>query len=89
MRQVLAWAVGRGPSRALADGLLGRAIALFNMGQVAEAAGEARQALAMAREIGYPAGRCWPWATSASPPVTAMTWTAGCSSPGPPRRPAA
>ena len=49
-------AVGRGPSRALADGLVGRAIALFNLGRTAEAAGEARQALAMAREIGYPAG---------------------------------
>ncbi len=49
-------AVGRGPSRALADGLVGRSIALFNLGRTAEAAGEARQALAMAREIGYPAG---------------------------------
>ena len=49
-------AAGRGPSRALADGLSGRAIALVNMGQAAEAAGEARRALAVARETGYPAG---------------------------------
>ncbi len=49
-------AAGRGPSRALADGLLGRAGALFNMGRTGEAADEGRQALAKAREIGYPAG---------------------------------
>jgi predicted ATPase/DNA-binding CsgD family transcriptional regulator len=46
----------RGPSRALADGLVGRAVALNNMGHTAEAAGQARQALAVAREIGYRAG---------------------------------
>ena len=46
----------RGPSRALADGLSGRALALVNMGQAAEAAGEARRALAVVREVGYPAG---------------------------------
>jgi predicted ATPase/DNA-binding CsgD family transcriptional regulator len=49
-------AAGRGPSRALADGLIGRMAALFNMGRAAEAAGEARQALAAARETGYRAG---------------------------------
>ena len=49
-------AAGRGPSRAMADGLLGRTAALFNMGRTDEAADEGRQALAMAREIGYPAG---------------------------------
>ena len=58
---------GRGPSRALADALSGRAMDLLNMsriaeaagdarGAVAEAAGDARRALAMAREIGYRAG---------------------------------
>jgi predicted ATPase/DNA-binding CsgD family transcriptional regulator/DNA-binding XRE family transcriptional regulator len=47
---------GRGPSRALADGLRERALALVNLGRAAEAAGDARQALAVAREIGYPAG---------------------------------
>jgi len=46
----------RGPSRALADGLAGRAVALNNMGHTAEAAGQARQALAVAQEIGYRAG---------------------------------
>ena len=47
---------GRGPSRALADGLVGRAVALVNMGRAAEAADEARRALAVAREIGYRTG---------------------------------
>ena len=40
----------------LADGLAGRAAALSTMGRYAEAAGEARRALAVARELGYPAG---------------------------------
>ena len=46
----------RGPCRALADGLAGRSGALSQMGRYAEAAGEARRALAVARELGYPAG---------------------------------
>jgi predicted ATPase len=50
-------AAGRGPSRALADGLMGRAGALANMGRVAEAVGDARRSLAVAREIGYRAGQ--------------------------------
>jgi predicted ATPase/DNA-binding CsgD family transcriptional regulator/transcriptional regulator with XRE-family HTH domain len=45
-----------GPCRALADGLGGRSKALFNMGQIAEAAEEARCSLAVAQEIRYPAG---------------------------------
>jgi DNA-binding CsgD family transcriptional regulator len=49
-------AAGRGPSRALADGLFGRAVALDNLDRVGEAAEEARRSLAVAREIGYPAG---------------------------------
>jgi predicted ATPase/class 3 adenylate cyclase len=49
-------AAGRGPSRALADGLMGRAVALNNMGQAREAAEEARWSVAVAREIGYPTG---------------------------------
>ncbi len=49
-------AAGRGPSRALADGLAGRAGALVNLDKAAEAAGEARRSLAVAREIGYRAG---------------------------------
>jgi predicted ATPase/DNA-binding CsgD family transcriptional regulator len=44
----------RPPSPALADALLGRAAVLLYSGQIAEAAGEARQALAVARERGYP-----------------------------------
>jgi predicted ATPase len=44
------------PSRALADGLAGRAILLLNMGRTGEAAGETRRSLAVAREIGYPEG---------------------------------
>ena len=50
-----ATAAGR-PSRALADGLAGRAVLLLNMGRTGEAAGEARRSLAVAREIGYPEG---------------------------------
>jgi hypothetical protein len=46
----------RGPSRALADALAGRAAVLRVMGRIAEAAGHARRSLALAREIGYPAG---------------------------------
>jgi predicted ATPase/DNA-binding CsgD family transcriptional regulator len=49
-------AAERGPCRALADGLAGRSGALSQMGRYAEAADEARRALAMAREVGYPAG---------------------------------
>ena len=48
-------AAGRGPSRALAHGLAGRAVALVSLGRAAEAAGEARRSLAVAREIGDPA----------------------------------
>jgi predicted ATPase/DNA-binding NarL/FixJ family response regulator len=50
---------GRPPSRALADALNGRSTALSNMGQIAEAAENARRALAVAREVGYPAGEAW------------------------------
>jgi len=46
----------RGPSRALADGLTGRATILLNLGRAAEASGEAQQSLSVAREVGYPVG---------------------------------
>ena len=46
----------RAPSRALADGLACRARVLRQMGQTPEPAGEARRALALAREIGDPFG---------------------------------
>ena len=50
-------AVGdRGPSRALADCLRGRSVTLTNLGQFAEAADDGRRSLALARELGYPAG---------------------------------
>ena len=45
----------RGPSRALAACLAGRSIVLSNLGRLAEASGEARRSLALAREIGDPA----------------------------------
>jgi len=45
-----------GPSRMLADALVGRASVLRELGPVAEAAEDARSALALAREIGYPGG---------------------------------
>ena len=47
---------GRPPSRALTAALAGRATVLRLMGRTAEAAGDARRALALAREIGDPAG---------------------------------
>jgi predicted ATPase/DNA-binding CsgD family transcriptional regulator len=47
---------GRGPCWALADALGGRAGALSQMGRFAEAAEEARQSLAVARQVGYPLG---------------------------------
>jgi len=47
---------GRPPSRVLAGALVGRAGALRLMGRTAEAAGDARRALALARQIGDPVG---------------------------------
>jgi predicted ATPase/DNA-binding CsgD family transcriptional regulator len=47
---------GRGPSRALADGFMGRSVALTNLGRATEAAEDARQALGVARGIGYRTG---------------------------------
>jgi predicted ATPase/DNA-binding CsgD family transcriptional regulator len=44
----------REPSRILADCLALQSVTLANLGRVAEAAGCARRALAMARELGYP-----------------------------------
>ena len=50
-------AVGqRPPSRALADGLAGRSVVLANLGRLAEAADDGRRSLAVARDVGYPAG---------------------------------
>jgi non-specific serine/threonine protein kinase len=47
---------GRPPSRALTGALVGRVMALRLMGRAAEAAGDARLALALARQIGDPVG---------------------------------
>ena len=49
-------AAEREPSRVLADGLALRAATLSQMGRYAEAASDARRAVAMARELQYPAG---------------------------------
>jgi predicted ATPase/DNA-binding CsgD family transcriptional regulator len=49
-------AADRPPSRALTGALAGRATVLRLMGRAAEAAGEARRSLALAREIGDPVG---------------------------------
>ena len=46
----------RPPSRALADCLAGRSMTLANLGRLAEAVDDGRRALAVARELGYPAG---------------------------------
>jgi DNA-binding CsgD family transcriptional regulator/tetratricopeptide (TPR) repeat protein len=49
-------AVGPGPSRALADALVGRSAALRELGRLTEAAEDGRRGLAIARELGYPLG---------------------------------
>ena len=49
-------AAGRPPSQALTAALAGRATVLRQMGRTAEAAGDGRRALALARQIGDPAG---------------------------------
>jgi non-specific serine/threonine protein kinase len=46
----------RGPSRALADALSGRSLALAILGRIAEAVEDGRRSLALSRESGYPAG---------------------------------
>ena len=53
----------RAPSPILADCLHLRSVTLSNLGRVAEAAGCARRALALARDLGYPFGQAF--ATSA------------------------
>jgi predicted ATPase/DNA-binding CsgD family transcriptional regulator len=45
-----------GPSRVLADALVGRAETLLSTGRLAEGAEDGRRSLAIARELGYPAG---------------------------------
>ena len=40
----------------LADALVGRAETLLNTGRLAEGAEDGRRSLAIARELGYPAG---------------------------------
>jgi DNA-binding CsgD family transcriptional regulator/tetratricopeptide (TPR) repeat protein len=47
----------RGPSRALADCLASRSVVMSNLGRIAEAVDDARRALAVARQLGYPAGQ--------------------------------
>jgi predicted ATPase/DNA-binding CsgD family transcriptional regulator/DNA-binding XRE family transcriptional regulator len=47
---------GRPPSPALADALAGRSYALRDLGQIPEAAEDARRALAVAHEVGHPFG---------------------------------
>ena len=46
----------RPPSRALVHGLAQRSFVLADLGRLSEAADEGRRALAVARELGYPAG---------------------------------
>ncbi|MFY9930273.1 MAG: LuxR C-terminal-related transcriptional regulator [Streptosporangiaceae bacterium] len=47
---------GRPPSSVLADALAGRSYALRDLGQIRQAASDARRALAVAREVGHPFG---------------------------------
>ena len=46
----------QGPSRALTDCLSGRSLVLAKLGRIGEAADDGRRALALARELGEPAG---------------------------------
>ena len=69
----------RGPSRILADALVGRSSILLNMGRLAEGAEEGRRSLAMARELGYLAGEGMALGCSPSPLGRAATMTAPCS----------
>ncbi len=46
----------RGPSQVIADCLAGRSVSLRYLGRIAEAADDGRRALAMAEQVGYPAG---------------------------------
>jgi DNA-binding CsgD family transcriptional regulator len=46
----------QGVSRALADALIGRSVALASMGRIAEAVDDGRRALHLSRDCGYPAG---------------------------------
>ena len=48
---------GRGPSRTLIDCLTARATVLSNMARAGEAITDARRALVLARQLGYPAGQ--------------------------------
>ena len=47
---------GRDPSPVLVDALAGRSVALVNIDHVPEGIEDARRAVALARELGYPAG---------------------------------
>jgi DNA-binding CsgD family transcriptional regulator/tetratricopeptide (TPR) repeat protein len=53
VRDVIA---GAGPSRALADSLGGRSVALANLGRLSEAVEDGERALALARSMAYPGG---------------------------------
>jgi hypothetical protein len=74
------------PSRALAEALNGRSRALLELGQVPEAAEDARRSLAVARELGYPWGEVMALGLLASPPRRSATWGRRCGWPGRPIR---
>jgi len=59
-------------SRTLVDCLGGRALTLANLNRSGEALGDGRRALALARELGYPAGE-----VLALTPMTVSTYAAG------------
>ena len=61
---------GRRPGRWLTACPAGRR-ALANMGRTAEAVDDGRRSLAVARELGYPAGEALALSTSPSPPIYA------------------
>ena len=76
---------GQPPSRALTAALTGRAAALRLMGRTAEAAGDARRALALApADRGPGQGAAGPWPTSASTPTMPAITTRRSGWPGRP-----
>ena len=72
----------RGPSRALAACLAGRSIVLSNLGQLAGAAVDARRSLAVAREVGDPAGETLALISLGAAACTPAASTMPCNWPG-------
>jgi hypothetical protein len=75
-----------GQPQPLADALAGRAIALVNLGRIPEGISDARQAVTVARDAGYPAGEALSLANLALAMFYARIWTAPLAGHGKPAR---